>query len=450
MIGSSAVFINHFPKHLEDMFTLIHQNLLSVLSSNSNALFDELALQQSLLPDLLKDMLKNLETALGKKIQKLGLEINNVGATFKYNIPLRDHSAQVSLHFDKRSNEIYFNAFLFGNNENSRWIINGMILKTLDKMDILPLTEAVHSSEKEMRFSWKIQDLSTCSIAIKEWKALMDNSFALSDGSLAPTPVLKDFLSRYKASNGLKILYNMLLKEEMFQSIAEIYEILPPQNKVEIDNIILMRIKEIIRDFTPLSKSKSKNLLISLLEFDKGWNEAIVFANAGMIHVDRDIRLKMFDLFEVLIKINGKSYEGLEKGAKIGITDEDREVRQRAIGLFESLAKKDIIYYKVAEKAASIGIKDVDLKVRQKALHLFESLTIRNLGFDAAIKAANLGITDENSKIRQEALRLFEFIIHKNKGYSEAAIAASLGMTDADSNVRKMALNIQTILSKKK
>lgn len=345
--GSATVFSNNFPVHLEDMFTLIHQNLLTLLGGVGSQLYDANTLQHAFLPDLLKAAVSSLENTVivGNKMQRIGLEINTEGALIKYNIPLRDHSAQAWLQYNKISNEINFKGTLFGFNELNRWGANSLLLKILDKFAILPLSEDVQSSDKEIKFSWKISDPKAIPAALEEWDILIDTSFKLSVGTKEKSTIIKDLIKRRHISK------------------LELTKFWKTFNVKKDFKIILIH-----------------ELLIELLQQNNNQENLMLIKAAQLGQVDPDwhIRLMSTDLFRVLFE-KGLGQEAAEAVAILGVKNSNNGIQRSALNLFDALFNKGM-GHKAAEALLNEDISDPNLQIHYKPEDLSKALSRKVYG----------------------------------------------------------------------
>ena len=114
MLGSSTAFERHYPETLEDFFTLTHQNIMACLSSNNNQLLDLELAKQAGLPPLLEQGMLLFSSSTARIIHRMGIEVNEERIVVKYNVPLRNHSGTLELHYDKATGTVTFKGKLLG------------------------------------------------------------------------------------------------------------------------------------------------------------------------------------------------------------------------------------------------------------------------------------------------------------------------------------------------
>lgn len=185
VINSLTNFIRHPPKTLEDIFTLIHQNQLFVISSLFNSLIPKNVDSISAPPlfietsnllnamhfqnsgvEQLEQLAKigniNLKNAIPSRS---GLEIVPQGIKLLYNIPLRNHSAAVTLVQNKSNPSVEMHVKLYGNARN-RWGTYTDYLKALFSTGVFQAAEMPRFSPVECSFGFTIPDLKSASQAI--------------------------------------------------------------------------------------------------------------------------------------------------------------------------------------------------------------------------------------------------------------------------------------------
>ncbi|HEV8051349.1 MAG TPA: hypothetical protein VGP47_02560, partial [Parachlamydiaceae bacterium] len=92
VLGAGTEFSRHLPKTLEDVFTLVHQNLIGSTTALLSELLTPEGIQNSQLPQILKMAIETSKKIRGEGVgipQQKGFDIGKTGITFYYNVPLR-------------------------------------------------------------------------------------------------------------------------------------------------------------------------------------------------------------------------------------------------------------------------------------------------------------------------------------------------------------------------
>ncbi|MCE5293323.1 MAG: PEP/pyruvate-binding domain-containing protein [Chlamydiales bacterium] len=108
----------HEPKTYEDLFTLVHQNLLDVVGALAAKAISCETLKKLPLPEVYKKAL-DCVPALGR-CQLLGIDITASGCIASFNLPIRNHSSTFDLVVDGTTNRSYLN-FRFLGQARGRW-----------------------------------------------------------------------------------------------------------------------------------------------------------------------------------------------------------------------------------------------------------------------------------------------------------------------------------------
>jgi len=100
LYGTATEFHRHLPCTLEDIFTLIHQNLLVTMGVLQKELYGSLAAQ---LPSPLVTAMKEVMQVNRGTLQWTSLKIESDKATVHYNIPMRSHSGSLTFTYHEDS-----------------------------------------------------------------------------------------------------------------------------------------------------------------------------------------------------------------------------------------------------------------------------------------------------------------------------------------------------------
>lgn len=437
IMGSGTAFERHLPHRLEDVFTLIHQNLLAIITNNYNQVYDNTMLDQAMFPELLQSTLEKFNSeSLGRPVQRMGFEINNDEVIVKYNVPLRNHAAQIWIHYDKQSNKVTFKGFLLGE-ARTRWDKGNLILWTLDKLTILPLSEPTRINDQELSFSWELKDDPSIQIAIEEWEYLLDMSLSQYSNSDRSRNHLKWIVdNRNLSQSEITEFWKSIIKEKgtSILSDAEILDACIKHNEHESKSMLLSLAHEGLMSEIENVRVGASIIFNRFFERKEGFAEGEKAANESVIHAKPDVRIRGFKIFNTLIDYN-QALDAAEKAAEQGILDKDKYVSASATQVFVSLFNQGR-GINAAEKIAFELLKNEDYEVRSKGLSLFYRLFQMGIGFDVAQTAATERINDVDRNVRLGSLELFQYIVDKNRGFDAAEKAAKIGMSDPDSTIK--------------
>ena len=168
VLGSGAKFDLHKPNSLEDLWTLIHQNHLSIQYFLTNELVSSkkfiVAMPSKLIEEVKKfsnlsfynyDLDKNYGIS-----DPSSISIEEKAIKVKYNIPLRDHSITMIAKYDKNRDEVSLKFQFAGTDEQFRWTLGEVLLNLLDYPEGLPLKKPVIKRDQLLEFEWNITSQS--------------------------------------------------------------------------------------------------------------------------------------------------------------------------------------------------------------------------------------------------------------------------------------------------
>lgn len=180
MLGAKTAFERHLPRTLEDILTLVHQNSLASLDALNQEIVQKESIQESLLPDSLKQAIALVERGdWGQKTQRLGIETRPQEIIIRYNVPLRNHSGHLDLRYDLHSNKISLHGQLLGDSRE-RWKAARDFILALEMADLYQPARPLFMSEQELSFFWDLKPDSLDS-ALKDYAAIADYSLTESD-----------------------------------------------------------------------------------------------------------------------------------------------------------------------------------------------------------------------------------------------------------------------------
>jgi hypothetical protein len=139
-IGSGLNIIDYEPKPntLEDIFTIIHQCLLVTLSAlNANA--GIAGIEKPTVVINAETMLKSISIN-GRSFSLIGLDLKNDAMTLDYNLPLQNHSIQVSLRYDRKKKNAVLTTKFFGHGA-PRWYVMQTFVEVVRLINRMPVLD---------------------------------------------------------------------------------------------------------------------------------------------------------------------------------------------------------------------------------------------------------------------------------------------------------------------
>lgn len=154
-LGSGTAFERHFPETLEDVFTLIHQNLLVSLASMTSSI----PLQtESNLPEIVRQMVDATQSF--RQARLIGLQVNGSGITLFYNLPLNNHSSTFQFIFDKTTGQSQVSIQFLGQ-ARRRWVVTRDLAQVLTQEGLLPFAKPPQLAPSLVELSWVVGDRNT-------------------------------------------------------------------------------------------------------------------------------------------------------------------------------------------------------------------------------------------------------------------------------------------------
>ena len=473
VLGTKTAFERHLPQTLEDMFTLIHQNLIVCTSNLVNHLLNPDIVLGSALPDSLQSALnKFTPRAYGAAIQLLGFEVKEKEVQVHYNVPLRNHSGKLILAFDKSTGKMTLTGQLLGD-ARSRWPLFAGVGTFLSDIGLLPFAKAAVQGEQELIFTWKIENEEMLKIALEEYGRMaamslwFDDPRTLMNAVIAQRDIPLDDMKQY--------LRKMLDPKKQDLSALEIATI-----EAMIDKV---KLKHNIHDFKDILKEAEEYNLNGALKvygyfIEKGsfFPEALNIVKKCLQRSPADIPGEAYDLLRRFV-VNGYAFKEAVQTVEMGVPDPGSPSYYSAIDFLETLVRngqgmKEVLKatktlaldervskYTIARLLNELvnkgyGIQEaIDeaktiMSINQStAFQMYSLLVQKGYAFEAAIEAATTGMQKKSHT--RAALILFQNIVEQDIGIKEAIEAAKVGMQDKDLWSAREAFDLFRLLIKK-
>jgi hypothetical protein len=179
MIGSPAYFTRHEPQHLEDVFTLIHQNLLATLSLWNLQQIHQAKAFKSFIPLPLKDALRKIRKTFEEPwiLLNEGMQVSSKELVQRYALPLQYHGCLLEVHFDLSSQELILKASFVGQARN-RWKDIGDWFSTLEELGILTAKTPLYQNDSELTVFWSFSSPEAFDLGLEELKTALGYSYS--------------------------------------------------------------------------------------------------------------------------------------------------------------------------------------------------------------------------------------------------------------------------------
>jgi hypothetical protein len=369
MLGSKALFARHSPGTDEDRFTLIHKNCLMVLSGEKKELVTPASVATSLLPQPVKEAMARLEQE--RDLYFIGAEHTEEAIVIRYNHPLRNHSALLTLRYDVKTRSLTLEGQFLGQ-ARTRWGEIAVWAEVLHRAGIAPLRQRPKEAPLELSVSWKAQEgsFSTC---LDEFKRMGEYSL----GFRGPTEVVAELCKSF------------------------------PDKREKTVSLFLSIAKEKLSNADREECLAALRFVLALIHAGYGLEEAVNVAKQG-INLP-DVRAESLDLFRVLVE-KGHGIEDALSAAKQGINLPD--VEEESLDLFRVLVEKG----HGIEDALSAAKQSTNLfGTSEESLNLFKALVEKGHGIEAAVHAAKQGISNVDWAVKLGSIWLFEMLVSKEE-----------------------------------
>jgi hypothetical protein len=467
VFGSGSDFERHYPQHLEDVFTLLHQNLLVCVGSINNDLNSSDDIAHASLPRNMKAAISTISSVSidqidvsGVKVgivypNRIGLDVNEDSITVDYNVPLRSHSAHLKLAFNKDTGTISLKGQFLGMTGGGRWGFLGSIVNLMNNASILPLSNPLNQGSLELTFSWVVTDQKTLQMALEEFSKMADYTFADTAGR--EDAFVANLIDRCIQNNTQELLFNTAIT-----SFAE--------SSPAIQNLSLRILKIFIEKGHPVGQSEkaalegalsedlavsnlSTNLLLALIEKGQDQDYASIekVALRNIQNKDPNIRDAGWKILTALAERGHSQYDraGIDQKFKELALEEFKHIETD----WEASKKKedggDMSYFAamLVEKWERNGSQDLlfnfSMEILEKPgadkpellLRIVQVLILKGHPAGQSEKMALEGLRSQDDRTKVQCIRLLEAIIEKGQVQDydaiEKAVSSYLASGDA-------------------
>ncbi len=426
VLGSMTDFDRHFPVTSEDKFTLIHQNLLAGIGLLIQESFSDTLVSNSSLPTSFKS---SAQTIGAKYPQKTSFEVGSDEIALKYNVPLRQHSAGLTLGYRKEDGSLQLKIQFLGMSEN-RWLAFGKLAELFDDLKMIHLTKSSFLTNNELLITSSIENPEQLTILLDLFEKLGDAStgtYPISDlRYMQWSPEIQTRLSNSEKIDPYQV------NEAIFQKLIE---------KLMLD------IEKRVADPNVEVRTEAYQLLETAVSSGAGYEKADQLAEKGIADPDVRVRETAYRVYAALVN-TGQAYETASQVVEKGIMDPSGQVRTNAYRLYTSLVNSGNAL-KAATQAAEKGLKDPDPNVRMAVYELYSSLVRKGQSYEMAVQAAALAIKEPEEYTRSLSESIYDALISKGKAYQEASHAIEQAFDDPSGLVKSRFSNLlQNLLYK--
>lgn len=433
-LGSKALWsrsIGNAPT-LEDMFTLIHQNLLVVLAQ----LTKKAAITPTNVPPLVGQLLQEaekititLEPGKTSSPALIGVNFDGNSLIYYYNLPILHHSTTFQITYDLKAKQIALSVQFVGD-PLMRWQLFANAAYVMSFVGDLSLKQnpQVDETRGQVIFTWTIADEKQARLAIayiqtlaqfvtRAWpsvhgkKSLLEVIAAITDPQ--NQQVVQDRIIQSMIHSMVQLPSMMLFLDDVialknnnpYDPIVHMFYEAMKKVIAKAPQEIQGHVIEAIDKQITYQKAVSFDDLIDILEILllKTRNKKIVNSSARwfyslMRNINRDQIERMVVLAQKLFKINDPAYKAL--GLSV-IT-----------AILPSLPKQHI--FDLALSLANQGLKIPDYEVQRMAFAIFGKMTEHGYGMQQALEVAQRGLSNPNPKIQVDAFSLLDILAKKD------------------------------------
>lgn len=378
VLGAATAFGRHRPKTLEDLFTLIHQNLLVLLSTQNAQVLNNQRVNDSRLSTSLKEFMSEVTRGMAEITRGLSLDckqtnisLTETGPIIHYNIPLRDHSATLTLRQDLESGEIFLTGHLFGQ-ARLRWGLMSLGVHMMENQGLFRLGSPPKASELELEIEWKLNSIEELRNVVKEFKKMCDLSLNLRLGEYADYCVVNfDLIQIEKTAVDGAFDPNPIIRRASLEMLNKVL------NKTIATEALIRAVIENSRDLDDSVRKQALLLLKALLK--KNVHSEIIWKIIAQELSNSNERIRS-DFNQLLIDLADQSNASyyIKKISLELVSSEERALRQIGMNLFICLTTNNQINLDEVKPIAIQGLKDSDKEIRNKALELARLFVVRN------------------------------------------------------------------------
>ena len=383
MLGAATDFYRHAPRTLAQVFTLLHQNLLnvlSVLSSQTNLSNLKLSKKDRELVNSLSGMRLGRPDGVSLKSSRVGIEVGRENVKFLFNVPLRQHGMTYQLILTKNK-PVRLAVQLLGHNELGRWdmiksfitVVSPLLGLKLTNLYI-PYRKMTRDEAGEISFELELPEHLSIDETTEMLEAVLKFSVLISFDTVNWESVLR----------------------------AALEELFPFQDIVEIEKAVLI---EAMKGKYPAEIAIK---ILEALHHKKQYElPKQVFSALG----------KNFHPYDGIyyggwLLNKGYGYETAEQAAKEAMKSSSENMQEGGLGLLSLLVSKGHAY-ETAEQAAKEAMKSSRWGMPEKGLELLKELISKGYAYETAEQVARKMMTSSEERTEKKGLQLLIDLIAK-------------------------------------
>lgn len=432
-LGSKALWsrsIGNAPT-LEDMFTLIHQNLLVILA--------QLAKKAGVIPAGIPPIVNKLIEEAEKisiildptKISSpslIGINFDGTKLTYYFNLPILHHSNTFQITYDLDAKQTTLGVQFVGA-PLVRWQLFGNAAYIMSVVGRLPFKQTPIVDDKRglIMFSWLIENESQATRAIM-YVQMLAQFVTTAWQSIYGEKTLLEVVAGATDPQNKQVIQDRMI-ETMINSMTQM-----PGMALFLDEIMSMKNNNLqdpaVKSFYQAIKktiakapSEIQNNLFDTLDRRIKYNMLLSFDD--VLDIVEIINLKTHNsniikrASEILTSLKFKLQDPqLERMAAIAqklfkMRDNERKSESLAIidMIVSKLPKQHIL--DLALTLANQGLKITDTEIRRRAITVFETLVKKGYALQQALQVARQNLNDSDIEIQKNVFSLLNALVQK-------------------------------------
>ncbi|HSX10723.1 MAG TPA: PEP/pyruvate-binding domain-containing protein [Chlamydiales bacterium] len=441
MLGARTAFERHEPSRLEEMLMLDHQNSLFSVNQLNQELLSASQIQESLLPHAVKQAMDLVERSGWRgEVQRIGMSTNSKEVVLKYNVPLRNHSGHLDLHYDVLTGKMVLKAHFLGQ-ARTRWGDIEYWIRALEIAGEIVQDRPLSMNDQEIRFSLVVTPENLAAI-LKVYSEMA--AFTLDEDNFAPGLIAVYDRNRQQPEVQQK-LKNYCL-ENLNRRIVTFYRHYASENEGQFREVIDVIAKAAHSDDADVVREShgvwEGLLLLDADRFRGALQEAV---KKGVSSSDANSRRRFYHLLSVVQQPQVSPFDmEIYVG---GMLDEDVDVRALCLREWKSVfsvmtsAERAHIVAKSQETlrkglaANHPGIKEVAYELLRELSGELDAVKDYQLYIDAAAT----GLLGGSETVRRASLATWSNLLRGNHGVATAQETANKGSQSSDPHLRAIA-----------
>ena len=450
---------------LEDMFTLVHQNLLVVLATLSK----QVGIETIAVPPLVESLKKEVEwLTIQLRADKtssaslIGMSFSDNKLTYYYNLPIIHHSNTFQVIYNMQTKTVDF-AVQFLGDPLGRWRLFAEAAYLMSRLAKLSFVEQPEVDEQRgsMSFAWRIEPTTNIPLIVNYIKVLAQWATPYWDKAYGGKNILEVIadMSNITTDNLIDIIFNTITQRHHL--IVFLPKVIG--YKDDIDDPAVKKSFALLKEIAQVGSQEIKKELLSLIEARVDapvlrsimrYDETIDILRSILLDPEREKYIKTISFISKKLALFSKEksqMDALSNFAQELVNHSDKNIRLIAVNLLGNIGSWEYRrhVFEQSKTTAKTAINDPELAIRKTALEIFQQLVEKGQEFDAALMAARKAIEEKDVDMHKVAIKVFTSLVQKGQALQEAEKVAFEAINHENVEVREEAIKLLTSLVKK-